>query len=479
MLEAIQGILGKVGVYALVVAFFGVTVFVHELGHFIVARLCGMVVEVFSIGFGPALWKKKVRGVTYKIGVIPFGGYVALPQLDPTSMAAIQGTAGEAGSEQLPRVSPWLKILVSMAGAAGNVVLAVLIAWVVYWVGMPATTASQDTVIGYIDTNCVAYLNGVRIGDRIHSVNGARVPKWSDFIQEASLYDEVLLLLDTPDDDRKTVSVPTDEWQYGMRVIAGIEAQGPCVVEEVAEDMSAMRAGVAAMDVITGFAGIDVMSPSHLISLVEAHGDASVPITVQRVEDGEEVEKTFTVRPTYDPTYDRTRIGIMFATTRFKVHPWPADQLRHHSSAIFRFLKSLVTPKKARRASKLVGGPVAIVSYYVGIINASLMLALWFTGFLNVNLAVINLLPLPVLDGGHIMFSLWEVITRRPPRPRVVNVLVNLFAILLIGVFVLLSLRDIDRHTPLGQFVRRLLKREPPSQEQMFEPDAEPEPVPQ
>ena len=475
----LQEILGKVWVVAVVIAFFGVTVFVHEFGHFVVARLCGMVVEVFSIGFGPALWKKRVRGVTYKIGVIPFGGYVALPQLDPTSMAAIQGTEDDAGSEPLPRVSPWLKILVSMAGAAGNIVLAVLLAWIVYWVGMPATTASQDTVIGYVDTNCVAYVNGVRIGDTIYSVNGARVAKWSDFVQEASLYEEVLLHLDTPEGVRKTVSVPTDEWEYGMRVIAGVEARGPCVVEAVAEGMSAEQAGVTQKDVIRAFAGAEVMSPRHLIALVNAHGGEPVSMTVARVEGDEEVEKTFTVTPEHDPEYDRTRIGIVFATTRFTVHPWPADQIRHHSSAIFRFLKSLVTPKKARRAARLVGGPVAIVSYYVGIINASLMLAVWFTGFLNVNLAVINLLPLPVLDGGHIVFSLWEVVTRRPPRPKVVNVLVNLFAVLLIGVFVLLSLRDLDRHTPLGRLVRRLLQREPPPLEDVFEPDTEPVPEPQ
>ena len=78
---------------------FSFTIFVHELGHFLVALKCGMVIDVFSIGFGPAMWKKKVNGITYKIGWIPFGGYVALPQLDPSGMSSIQGEDEEDEEE--------------------------------------------------------------------------------------------------------------------------------------------------------------------------------------------------------------------------------------------------------------------------------------------------------------------------------------------------------------------------------------------
>ena len=107
----------------------------------------------------------------------------------------------------------------------------------------------------------------------------------------------------------------------------------------------------------------------------------------------------------------------------------------------------------------MVGGPVAIISYYVGMIKASLMLAVWFTGFLNVNLAIINLLPIPVLDGGHIIFSLVEMVTGKPLKARIVNALVNVFGILIITVFALLSLRDVGR-TEVGQKVQKLFHRE-------------------
>jgi len=247
-------------------------------------------------------------------------------------------------------------------------------------------------------------------------------------------------------------------------MVAGLQSRGSVVVGSVTAGMSAEEAGMLRGDTIVEFAGAEVLSRGHLVELVDAQQGNTVPVTVSRKVDGERVTVTMPVTPEYDEAAQMTRIGIMFSRSEsvvdsdIKIHPRPGDQLRHHASAIFRFLGSLLTPEKAAKAANMVGGPVAILSYYVGIIKTSIMLAVWFTGFLNVNLAVINLLPMPVLDGGHIMFSLWEMVTRRPPRPKVVNALVNAFAVLLISLFVFLSIRDFDRHTPVGRFVRGLLR---------------------
>jgi len=463
-----------------VVVFFGVTIFVHEFGHYIVARLCGLVVRTFSIGFGPALWKRTRGGVVYKIGAIPFGGYVALPQLDPSGMSTIQGEEGDKeGEKPLPRVSPWKKILVSLAGASGNVILALIIAWLVYLVGMPATTANQDTVVGYVDAESAAYVAGLRTGDRIMAVNDVEVEKWSTFIQEASMADNVALRVLGADGAERTVAVATEEWQYGVQMVEGIDCRGRCEVGSVSPGMSAEKAGMQAGDVIVEFAGSEVLSRRHLIDLVEGHRDQAVPVVVARKTDGVTARLDLVVTPEFDAQAQMTRIGIVFerivsaVDTDVRVHPRPLDQLRHHSKAIFRFLGSLVTPRKARRAASMVGGPVAIVTYYVGMVKASLMLAVCFTGFLNVNLAIINLLPVPVLDGGHIVFSLWEAVTRRPPHARIVNILVNAFSVLIICVFVLLSLRDFDRHTPVGRFVRGLFSSEKEMVEQEQTTEAE------
>ncbi|MEN8255147.1 MAG: site-2 protease family protein, partial [Verrucomicrobiota bacterium] len=102
---------------------FGITIFAHEWGHFIVAKKCGLVIEKFSIGMGPSLWQKEIDGIVYKIGAFPIGGYVSLPQLDPEGMEKMQG-GNENDRKKLPDVSPWKKIAVAVAGPLCNIVFA-------------------------------------------------------------------------------------------------------------------------------------------------------------------------------------------------------------------------------------------------------------------------------------------------------------------------------------------------------------------
>ncbi len=455
-----------------VVVFFGITIFIHELGHYLTARWCGLQIKVFSIGFGPAIWKRTINGILYKVGCIPFGGYVALPQLDPTAMQTVQGGADgdtpSTGEVPLPPVAPWKKIVVSLAGATGNVLLALLLAWIVYWVGMPATTASQDTVLGYVDTDSALYEQGVRMGDRVVRVNGTAVDQWSHFIQESAMYDIVDLDIEKADGSALSVRVPTEPWRYGIRMVGGVEARGPVTVGAAEPGMSAAAAGVESGDVIVSFGGEAVLSRAHLIEQVAASRGQTCDMVVQRRVEGISREVTLHVTPAYDEKHKMTRIGIQFRLseqrldTSAKVYPRPMTQIRHHASAIVRFLRDLATPEKSARAANMVGGPVAIITSYVDMIRASFMLAVWFTGFLNINLAIINLLPVPVLDGGHIVFSLWEWIFRRPIHAKVVNVMVNIFAVLIIGLFLMLSCRDVDRYTPAGRLIRGWVEKAPP-----------------
>ncbi|MBN1556752.1 MAG: RIP metalloprotease RseP [Lentisphaerae bacterium] len=451
-------------VAVIVAVFFGVSIMVHELGHYVAARLCGLVIDAFSIGFGPAVWKRRIGRTVYRVGCLPLGGYVALPQLDPAAMAGVQGQTGSA--RELPRIAPWKKIVVSLSGAGGNVVLAVVVALAVYWAGMPMTTANQPAVLGYVDRDSAAYEAGLRTGDEIVAVNGAPVDQWSRFVQEASLRERVTLRVRTADGGEKSVRVPTEEWQYGIRMVGGVAAPEPCRVGRVTPGLSAAAAGVQAGDRLIAFNDEPVLSRGQLIEAVNARRGQPTTLTVERGTEGGPVTRTLEVTPLYDPDTDMVRIGIVFETARtvvdtgVRVHPRPLDQLRRHASAIFRFLGNLLSPERAGQAARQMGGPVAIVSYYVGIVRSSLMLAVWFTGFLNVNLAILNLLPVPVLDGGHIVFALWEAVRGRPPHPRVVGVLVNVFVVLFITFFLYISVRDFDRFTPVGHAVRGWFSRD-------------------
>ncbi|MFT5239228.1 MAG: regulator of sigma E protease [Candidatus Promineifilaceae bacterium] len=451
----------NVGVVLALVLFFGMSIFIHEFGHFIVARWCGLVVEVFSIGFGPAIWKKRVNGVLYKVGIFPLGGYVALPQLDPTGMSRVQGESdgdGEAPAP-LPAIEPWKKILVSIAGAVGNIILAVVLAWIVYLVGMPAGPAERSSIVGYVETQSEAYADGLRTGDRIVRVNDIQVQKWGDFRLESALHNEsVEVEALGPDGLSKVMSLSTDKGFLGEQKVPGVFEPTLCVIMKVAPGQSAEKAGLKPNDTITHFAGEVLLSRRHMSALVTANKGKRQPITVKRFEDGEWISVDSHATPEFDAKVDLVRIGITWNDKAVDhdtvVHPKPMEQLREHSSSLFRFLGALVQPKQAKAASAAAGGPVAIFATYWFIVKTSMMLAVWFTGFLNVNLAMLNLLPIPVLDGGHICFSLWEWITRRPMHPKVVNGLVNAFAMILIGLILILTVRDVDRFTPVGPMVR-------------------------
>ncbi|MBL7075874.1 MAG: RIP metalloprotease RseP [Kiritimatiellae bacterium] len=457
----------SVWIVPILVLLFGVTIFIHELGHYLTARWLGLVVEVFSIGFGPSIWEKKVKGIRYKIGCIPFGGYVALPQLDPTGMSHIQGGEEEDGTDEesrspLPRIAAWRKIIVSAAGAVGNILLAILIAWLVYWIGIPAGPSERSSVVGFVDDESVAYAEGLRIGDEITAVNGTPVLSWRDVQKAAALEKEVALSVRSPGvAEARDIQLVTSDGGKGVRFLEGLSGCDLSQVLRVTQGMPAESAGVLSGDLVTKFAGVTVLSRGHLSRLVSEHLGQETAMKVQRQVDEGPVELDLMVKPIFDEKHEKARIGIEFNPMAFEhdtvIHPRPMEQIRDHASMIVRVLSALVTPKQAKTASKAVGGPVMIIVYYWTVVKMSIMLAVSFTCLLNVNLAILNLLPIPVLDGGHIVFSIWELIFRKPASPKLVNALVNVFAILLIGVMILLSVRDLDRMTSLGSRVRKLL----------------------
>lgn len=424
-----------------VLLLFGLTIFVHELGHFLVARWCGMVVEVFSIGFGPALWKRKVGDVTYKIGIIPFGGYVALPQMDPSDG---KDAAKEAERALLPRVAPWKKILVALAGVTGNMILAVILAYIVFWVGKPSAPHERNCEIGFVETNSAAYAQGLRVGDEIASVDGEPVGNWDELTMACAIRRQVTLAVKGPGGAR-TLDLPTEKNWLGVQTVPGISWVNACGVASVIPGSSAEQAGILGGDTLVEFNGQKLFSREHLIALVNEARDREVVAKVLRGTGTLELP----VRPRYDAEAGRALIGVMFNTMDVDydlvVHPRPWAQIKSHASTIFRLLRALVTPREAKAASQAVGGPIAIFVMFWWTVQKSLILAVWFTGLLNVNLAIINLIPMPVVDGGHVMFSLWEMITRRPISARFVNAVMNFFAVLLIGVFVLLTYRDVVR----------------------------------
>ena len=438
---------------------FGLSIFVHELGHFLMARWCGLVVDAFSIGFGPAIVKKTVNGTTYKISWIPLGGYVALPQLDPSGMASVQGEEknGDTSKEPsvpvrvLPRVAPWRKILVSVSGAAGNIILATIIAWIIYLVP-GSRMEGGESIVGYVDSASPAYAAGMRAGDTITSINGESVFTWYEFAVESHLSGDpsngVHVAFERAGESFEA-QLPVERLHEKPLLIGveGVAGRSFCVVSAVDSGSPAEVAGVQSNDVIHRVDGALVSGTQHFIGLVAASEGRDLELTLRRDHE----EFTVTSAQRLDPKMDRYRIGVAIGDAQIHVPQWmlfhkPFDQMKNDATGVFRILRALFMPKskgEAGRAAGSLGGPGMIFAALWLSVRSGIMGTLGFVRFLNMNLAVLNLLPIPVLDGGHVMFALWEAIRRKPAPPKVVNALVNTFAVLLLSLVVLVTFRDV------------------------------------
>lgn len=443
-----------------VLVLFGLTIFIHELGHFWVARKCGLVVDAFAIGFGPALWKRKINEVEWKICLLPFGGYVALPQMDPGS----DHPDSDMAKRKLPRVAPWKRILVALAGVTGNMILAIIVAYVVYAGGKSFAPPEGEVKLGYVETNSAAYAAGLRMGDIVDRVNGKPVRSWEEFILVGALGEQPRLAVRSATLGEHEVTLPTAELM-GTRYVEGVLPLNYCYVLNVTPGSSAAAAGLQSGDRILTLDGMELFSREHLMDQVQAVGAREVPLTFLR--EGKTLETRVT--PAFSEDTGRYLIGIMFNQLDVKK---PMEQIKSHAMLIVRLLKALVTPGESKAAAGAVGGPVAIIGMFWLYVQSSFIMALWFTCLLNVNLAVLNLLPIPVLDGGHIVLAAWEGLTRKAVSYKVVSFVWNASAVLLLSLFLLLTWRDVKR------FVGARKALSPPAEvESVVETNAVPAPA--
>jgi regulator of sigma E protease len=442
---------------------FGITIFVHEWGHFFVARKLGLVAETFSIGMGPALWQKEIDGVVYKIGAFPIGGYVSLPQLDPEGMEKVQGN-NDSDRRKLPDVAPWKKIAVSFAGPLCNILFALPLALLVTLAEPPPA----HTMVGYVDTNSVAYAEGLRAGDQIVEVNGDEVKDWYDIMSEDLLAKDrgTVSLTVVSGDETRNYELPSQSTLTNMT-----PAMLPLIAQVTAKDPAGI-AGMKTGDLVTEVDGRPIKWWHELSQTLQDYDGVPTTITVMRNND----LITLDITPKYTTEYDLNKVVIGVTPGDPGMLPWAMEgnmfeQVGNDASKIFRLLKALSTEDERGAAAQSLGGPVAIFTMIWFALKLGFFHAIGLIRFININLAVLNLLPIPVLDGGHICFALWEMITRRKVHPKVVGVLVNIFAILLIGAMLFLSWRDADRNWGISRFFKK------PAAEQVQEPLPAEEPV--
>ena len=363
------------------VLLFALAILVHEFGHFIVARKLGLRVEAFSIGFGPVLWKKKVDGVEYRISALPLGGYVSIPDVDPEGTKVLEegGRKKEEGRSE------------------------------------EGEGRSEK-------------------GNSEEESPRARIPAWKEILVAVAgpLMNVVLAVVLAVG----LALVPSAK--FGLQLLNGVE---------VLPDGPAAAAGILPGDSIVAINSNKVRTKNDMrVEFILARGHAS---EVTLLRGGTNV--VVSVEPKFVKEGPVLEIPLLYVvlkpTDGVGAAPWmpernPLGQLAWDAGGIFRVLKGLVTPREAKNTAKALGGPVMIAEGLYQQVRRDPWDGLGFLRFLNVNLAILNLLPIPVLDGGLILFSLIALVFRRRVPDFIVRYLSLFFMVVLIGLMGILILRD-------------------------------------
>ena len=465
-----------------VLLLFNLLIFVHELGHFLAARWRGLKVERFAVWFGKPIWKTKYNGVEYVLGCIPAGGYVSLPQMAPMEMIEGQADDGEK-KEPLPPITPMDKIIVAFAGPLFSFALAVVFALIVWVVGKPVD-ADKTTTIGWVDMNGPAWKSGLRPGDRILEVDNQSVSQFAPPAQDsvtwriiASEGTNIPIKYVRAGQELMAYPVPKrrdTKWyeRRAMRQILVAPAH-EAFIHDVATNSPAAVAGLQRGDKVVAVNGEkmhSVLSILHLEESMTNAGIAAKPVTLTVVRGSNQFDKTLLAKKPRKPAAGTPSLGVLAwltSTNATKMdHPSPGAQIESSVSQIVGTLRVLVSRKSDVGVQQL-GGAVMIIRVYKNLFENEngWRLVLWFSVIMNVNLALLNLLPLPVLDGGHITLALIEMIRRRPVSGKILNYIQSGFALALITFMVYIAFFD------TGDWVRSSRREAREEQTPVFAPE--------
>ena len=517
----------------------GYCIFCHELGHFLAAKWRGLHVDAFALGFKP-FWRKKYKGVEYRLGYLPFGGYCDIPQVDATSSSpkAADGTV-------LERAKPIDRIITAVAGPLFNLLSGMVIACIVWICGMPQDTPKmREITVLEVPEKSPEYASGLRAGDRIVKLNGKPFfDTWAGFTKK--------LLFTVGDVTLDVVKKDGSKAVVNYTPAENPDAPGSLKSEKIAypffkplipiqllvkKDGVAYKAGLRTGDIVLSTNGIPIDQPAffqlrldfsadkplklevkrgsetlfftvtpysikglnenytHYVAGISMYSDnknnkielvlPDLPVALAGVKAGDEVvsidnEKFVDVKSflaqirtkketpfkltvkrdgkllTFDITCRKITPQTIDASLLMVDHPTPIEQFIDTCDMSYKSLRGLVisagnklglTEKKSSIKATHMSGPLGMGTVLFNCVHkGSLVGAIYFTVVISFALMIFNLLPLPVLDGGHIMFGVIELVIRRPLPDIVIKVLSNIFVVLLIGLMLFVTFSDSRR----------------------------------
>jgi regulator of sigma E protease len=450
-LQLLLALLQKVGMFLVTM---GILVTIHEFGHFVVARWSGVKILRFSVGFGRPLFRRPLRdGSEFVIAAIPLGGYVRMldeRDVDP----ALGNLSPEDAARSFNRLSPGWRIAIAIAGPGANLLLAVFAYWLVFMVGI----RDMPPIFGTPAPQSIAAAANMPTGARVTSVDGVAVAGASDVVRELANRlgesGEIVLAGETRDGRPEVWRLPVRDWQKGVDepdIVGSLGLRIGFLVGELSPDGAATRAGLQRGDDVLAIDGVALDGWEAFHRTVRASAGKTLTLDVRR--DGRELQ--ITLVPARVPGPDGKPMGlagvapyvVQVTHGPFAAVPLAVERMVRDVGNLLSAVGKIVTGAVSTRN---LSGPLTIAQvasdsaevgyeYYVSVL-----------AMLSVGLAVLNLLPVPVLDGGHVVYASVELVTGRavPERVQLVGLQIGLAFVASLTVLALYN--DVMRLLPVS-----------------------------
>ena len=422
-----------------------IIVLVHEFGHFMAARLVGVRVEAFSFGFGKRIFGKKVGDTDFRFSVIPLGGYVKMAgeeEYDPENLKPYEFEAKNRAE----------KIFILIMGPLMNVVLAFLILTVINITGVNVEKYKMEAPeIGFVEAGSPAAEAGLKPGDIVRKVNGVEVKDWKDLDEKIGINpNETLALSFERDGEIMSANLEvksTSKYNIGY---AGFFYGYQARIEDIDKDAPADKAGIKPGDIILSIAG-QPATHFEVSELIGGNAGKEIPVSVER--DGKVVALNVTPEPNED---GEGRIGIKMLpyspTVKLSFGLFTSlgrsfSEMKRLTFLTFEAFRKMIVGKLS---PKNLSGPIEIAKISKRTLDAGFTSFFMLIAFISLQLGIVNLFPIPALDGGHLLIYSIEAIIRREFGQKTKAVLINSGFILLIGLMVFVILNDVAKALPNG-----------------------------
>ncbi len=435
----------------------GILVTVHEFGHFWVAKRCGIRVEKFSIGFGKSLWSHTGRdGTIYTVALIPLGGYVKM--LD----SRVDDVALQDRPFAFDQQSLWKRASVVAAGPVFNFLLAILVYWLVFIIGVP----SVKPVIGQVAPNSIISRAGITSGMELKAVSGIKTPDWESVNMQliSHIGDDSMTLTLAPADyfgTPETKTVDLHNWHFDPENESAMQSLGlipytpkvSTTIEMVSKDGAAQKAGLRKGDKLLAINGTKLTDWQQVVDMVRNNPQRALQIKVER--DGEPLVLTLTpdIHQQGNTTIGYAGIAPHVAkwpdSYRFDMQYGPVESVAKAVTKTGQVIELTIGMLKKLIVGDVglnnLSGPISIAKGAGATADYGFVYFLGFLALISVNLGIINLVPLPMLDGGHLLFFIIEAVTRRPVPEKIQEMGYRIGGVIIFSLMALALFNDFTR----------------------------------